>query len=85
MPYESTTTGPQELSSDRWWWTPAQIAAEFGIGRSTVYDLISQGAFGPPLKISKRPGGGLRIHWDGIVKFVEHQYEIMSEEFGIFG
>ena len=72
-----------KLSSDRQWWSPAQVAAEFGIGRSTVYDLISQGAFGVPLKFSERPGGGLRVHRQNIVRLIAQRTSLMAEELGL--
>jgi hypothetical protein len=41
---EDKQKGP--LSSSRQYWTPHQIMAEFGIGRTLVYDLIRDRAFG---------------------------------------
>ena len=71
------------LSSDRPWWSPKDIRVEFGIAKSTVYDLIASGAFGCPIKLTDRPGSSIRVRRKYVESFVANRLAAMSYQSGI--
>ena len=64
---------------NRQWWTVAQIVAELGASRTTVYDLIANGEL-PAIRLSNKPGAGLRVHRDDLGVFIDRRRAKMEAE-----
>ena len=60
---------------NRPFWTVRQVMALLQIGKTTAYQLISDGEFGTPFRC-----GGLRVNRAGIISYIKRKESEMQAE-----
>lgn len=73
---------PDLLRCKKQWWRIRDLEAEFGLSRSTCYELAAAGTFGAPVQLGGT-GSALLFHRSDVLRAIERSREKMAEDLGI--